>query len=46
MIQWEMFNDLLVGKWKWIIYVIKTYLFHDSYFVYVAEAIIALMEKA
>jgi hypothetical protein len=27
----EMFNDFLIGKWKWVLYVIKTYLIHDLY---------------
>ena len=31
----KMFNDFLVGTWKWIINVVKAYLFHDLYFVYV-----------
>ena len=30
----KVFKDFLVGKWKWIIYVVKGRLFHDIYFVY------------
>ena len=29
-----MFNDFLIGKWKWILYVMKAYLIHDLYFVF------------
>ena len=42
-----MFNDFLIGEWKWIVYVIiKASLFHDVYFVYVMEEIITLNWKA
>ena len=30
-----MFNDFLIAKWKWIIYVVEAHLFHDLYIVYV-----------
>ena len=35
-----------IGKWKWIIYIKRAYLFHDFYFVYVVEAFITLNLKA
>ena len=41
-----MFNDFLFAKWKWIVYVIETYLFHKFNFVYVGEAFITLNWKA
>ena len=37
-----MFNDFLIGEWKWNLYVRNAYLFHDLYFVYVAETFIIL----
>ena len=40
-----MLKDFLVGKWDWIIYVVKAHLFHDLYFVYIVYAIITLEEK-
>ena len=27
------FNDFLIGKWKWILYVMMAYLIHDLSFV-------------
>ena len=39
-----MFNDLLIGKWKWIVYVIKAYLFHVLNCVYVVDAFITSNE--
>ena len=33
----KMFNDFLIGKWKWVIHVINAYLIWDLYFVYVVE---------
>ena len=44
--EWKMFKDFLIGKWKWIKYVIKAYVFHDLYFVYVVEAFIVFIWKA
>ena len=44
--EWKMLNDFLIGKWKWITYVIKAYVFHDLYFVYVVEAFIIFIWKA
>ena len=38
----KMFNDFLIDNGKRIIHVIKVYLFHDLYFVYVVEAFITL----
>ena len=40
------FNEFLIGDWKWIVFVITAYLFHDSYFIYVEEAFITLNWKA
>jgi hypothetical protein len=34
----KVFKDFLIGKWKWIPYDLKAYLFHDYYFEYVVEA--------
>ena len=42
----RMFNDFLVGKWKWVLYVIKAYLIHDLCFVHVVEAFITLNWRA
>ena len=42
----NMFHDFLIGKWNWIVYVIKAYLFHDLYFVYVGDAFITSNLKA
>lgn len=42
----KMFNDFLIGKWKWFLYVIKAYLINALYFVYVVEAFITLNWKA
>ena len=36
----NLFNDFLIGMWKWVVYVIKAYLLHGLYFVYVVEAFI------
>ena len=36
----KLFNDFLIGKWNWILYVIKASLIHDFYFVYEVEAFI------
>lgn len=30
----NMINDFVIEKWKWIVCIIKTFLFHDFYFVY------------
>jgi len=38
----NIFNNFFNAKWKWIEYVIKAYLFHDLYLMYVVEAFIAL----
>ena len=38
----QMLKDFLNGKWKWIVHVIKVYLFHDMHFIYVVEAFITL----
>jgi hypothetical protein len=32
-------NNSFIGKWKLIAYVIKTYLFHDLWNVYIVEAL-------
>jgi len=42
----KMFNDFLIGKWKWILYVINEYLIQNLYFVYVVEAFIIWHWKA
>ena len=42
---WKLIYDFLNGKWKWISYAIKAYLIHDSYLVYVVEALITLTWK-
>ena len=31
----NLFNDFLVGMWKWIVHVVKARLFHDLYILYV-----------
>ena len=31
-------NDIFIGRWKWIAYVINAFLFHDEYSMYVVEA--------
>ena len=41
-----MVNGFLIEKWKWSLYVIKTYLVHGLYLVYVVEAFIALKLKS
>ena len=41
----KMFNDLLIAKWKWILHVMKAYLIHDLYIVYVADAFTTLNWK-
>ena len=38
----KMFNDFLIGKWKWILLVIKAYLIHDFHIIYVLEVFIIL----
>ena len=38
----KIFYDLFVGKWKWILYIIRAYLFHDLYYVYVVETFITV----
>ena len=35
-------NDIFIGRWKWIAYVINAYLFHDVYLMYVVEAFLAV----
>ena len=42
----NVFNDILIGKWKWIVCAINAYLFHDLCFVYVVETFITLNWKA
>ena len=42
----KMFNDNLIRKWEYILYVMKAYLIHDLYFVYVVEAFIMLNWKS
>ena len=32
-----MFNDFLIGKWTWILYVMKTNLIHELYILYVED---------
>ena len=39
------FNEFLIGKWKWVLYVIKAYLIHDLYVVHVVKEIITLNLK-
>ena len=34
----KLFNDFLIGKWKWILLVMKASLVNRYYFVYVVEA--------
>ena len=41
----QMFNDFLVKNQKWILYVTKAYLIHDSYFAYVVEKFFKLELK-
>ena len=36
----NLFNDFLIGKRKWISYVIKAYLIYDIYLVYIVEAFV------
>ena len=36
----------LIGKWKWISYVLKAYLFHNLNFVYVVKTFITLNQKS
>ena len=38
----NLFNEFLIGKVKWSSYVIKAYLIHDLYFIYVVDAFITL----
>jgi hypothetical protein len=38
----KVFNEFLIGKWKYIAYIIKAYTFHDLSFVYVVEATTSL----
>ena len=38
----KMFNENIIGKWKWISYVIKVYFIHDLYLVYIVETFIIL----
>ena len=40
------FIKFLIGKSKWIVYVVKAYIFRGSYFVYVEEAFMTLNSKA
>ena len=35
----KMFNDFLIGRWKWIVYVIRVYLIHDLAFWICSEFI-------
>ena len=42
----KMVNGFLIERWKWSVEVIKAYLIHDLYFVYVVEAFIALKLKS
>ena len=30
-----MFNDFLIGKQKWSLYVIEAYIIHDLYYIYI-----------
>jgi hypothetical protein len=41
----KMSIDFLIRKWAYILRVIKAYLIHDLYFVYVVEAFITLNWK-
>ena len=41
----KMLNDFLIGRWKWISYVIEVYLNHDLFFVHVVKAFITLNWK-
>ena len=34
----KVFNDFVIGKWKWIVYVLKAFLFMIGNFVYVMKA--------
>ena len=46
--EWEekkMLNDFLIREWTWILHVIRTYLIHELYFIYVVEAFIILNWK-
>ena len=42
----KIFNNLLIGKWKYIVYVKKAYLFQELYFIYLVETFIGLNWKA
>ena len=42
----NLLNDFLIGNWKWIRYVIKVYLYHDFYCVYVVKTFITWNWKA
>ena len=33
----KIFNDFLIGKWQWLLDVIKAHLIHDLYFLYVVR---------
>jgi hypothetical protein len=42
----ELFNDFLIGKWKWIVYVIKAYYFM-IYILYMGwRPLLYLVEKS
>ena len=38
----KVFNDFVIERQKWIVYVKKAYMIHDLYFVHVVEAFIIL----
>jgi hypothetical protein len=42
---WNLFNDFLIGIWKWILYVIDSYLILDLYFWYVIKTFIMTLKS-
>ena len=36
----NVFNDFLIGMWKWVVYAIKAYLPYGLYFVHIVEAFV------
>ena len=38
----KIFDDFLIGKWKWIVHVINTYVIQGLDFVYTVDAFITL----
>ena len=41
----KLIYNYLIGKWKWIIYVMKAYLFHDFSFCICTKAFITTNKK-